>query len=180
LETIIAHLPDWLQDFTRFAFFTGMRKGEIASLKWTDVDRDAGAVQLRAEAAKTGEARTLMLVGDLTDLFERRWQARSFTRVAGVPGLLLHDLRRTFARNADRAGVSRSVARAMGGWKTEATWQRYRIVAEEELREAAQRLQFYVDTLPVSRWRCKDEDDLEDTGPRCGSQRPRPWNPMVS
>src|SRR5512137_3152127 len=54
LEAVVAALPDYLQDFTRFAYLTGWRKGEIISLKWTDVDQDAGAIRLRPEAAKTG------------------------------------------------------------------------------------------------------------------------------
>ena len=43
LEAVVAALPAYLQDFTRFAYLTGWRKGEGISLKWTDVDRDAGA-----------------------------------------------------------------------------------------------------------------------------------------
>jgi integrase len=115
LEVIVANLPEWLQDFTRFAFITGMRKGEIASLRWEDVDREAGAVRLRAENAKTGEARTLMLVGDLTDLIERRYQARLFTRVTGkvfVSDYVFHrlgqpieDFRGPWERACEAAGV---------------------------------------------------------------------------
>ena len=41
LEAVVTALPAYLQDFTRFAYLTGRRKGEIISLKWTDVDRDA-------------------------------------------------------------------------------------------------------------------------------------------
>lgn len=180
LEAIAANLPEWLQDFTRFAYITGMRKGEIASLRWDDVDREVGAVRLRAENAKTGEARTLMLVGDLAELMERRWKARLFTRVtgqpfvseyvfhrkgqsiqdfrgpwaractaAGVPGLLFHDLRRSAVRNMDRAGVSRHVAMAISGHKTESMYQRYNIVSESDLRAAAEKTQMYLDTLPV-------------------------------
>ena len=37
LEAVVAALPDYLRDFTRFAYLTGWRKGEIISLKWTDV-----------------------------------------------------------------------------------------------------------------------------------------------
>jgi integrase len=54
LETVVTALPAYLRDFTRFAYLTGWRKGEIISLKWTDVDRDAGTIRLRPEAAKTG------------------------------------------------------------------------------------------------------------------------------
>ena len=60
LEAVVAALPAYLQHFTRFAYLTGWRKGESISLKWTDVDRDAG-VRLRAEAAKTGRGRIAML-----------------------------------------------------------------------------------------------------------------------
>jgi integrase len=161
---------------------TGMRKGEIASLRWEDVDREVGAVRLKAENAKTGEARTLMLVGDLAELMDRRWNARLFTRLtgtpfvseyvfhrkgqpiedfrgpweracaaAGVPGLLFHDLRRSAARNMDRAGVSRHVAMAISGHKTESMYQRYNIVSEADLRAAAAKTQLYLDTLPTQR-----------------------------
>lgn len=58
LEAVVAALPDDLRDFTRFAYLTGWRKGEIISLKWTDVDRDAGAIRLRPEAAKTEAVRS--------------------------------------------------------------------------------------------------------------------------
>jgi len=76
LEAVTAALPAYLRDFTRFAYLTGWRKGEIISLKWTDVDRDAGPIRLRREAAKTGRGRTVMLEGDLAELTDRRWQAR--------------------------------------------------------------------------------------------------------
>ena len=52
--------------------------------------------------------------------------------MAGVSGRLFHDLCRTFARDADNHGVSRSVAKEVMGRKTEAICARYRIVAEDE------------------------------------------------
>ena len=67
LEAVAAALPAYQQDFTRFAYLTGWRKGEIISPKWTDVDRDAGAIRLPPEAAKTGRGRTVMLEGDLAE-----------------------------------------------------------------------------------------------------------------
>ena len=61
-----------------------VRLFEIISLKWTDVDRDTGAIRLRAEAAKTGRGRTVMLEGDLAELIDRRWQARLFEKDGNV------------------------------------------------------------------------------------------------
>jgi integrase len=63
---------------------------------------------------------------------------------AGVPGLLVHDLRRSAVRNAERAGVSRSVAMKLSGHKTESVYRRYRIVDETDLREALARVEAHV------------------------------------
>jgi integrase len=38
LEAVVAALPDYLRDFTRFVYLTGWRKGEIISLKWTTTE----------------------------------------------------------------------------------------------------------------------------------------------
>lgn len=68
---------------------------------------------------------------------------RSWTtacKAAGVPGRLLHDLRRSAVRNLERAGVPRSVAMKMTGHKTESVYRRYAIVSESDLREAAAKL----------------------------------------
>jgi integrase len=170
-----------LRDFTRFAYLTGWRKGEIISLKWTDVDRDAGAIRLRPEAAKTGRGRTVMLEGDLAELIERRWKSRLFEKhgnvrvtelvfhragkpvgdfkkawatacqAAGVAGKLFHDLRRTAARNMVRAGVPERVAMMVTGHVTRCMFDRYNIVSEDDLRMAAQKTTMYVDTLPTKR-----------------------------
>jgi integrase len=180
LEGVVSALPAYLQGFTRFAYLTGWRKGEIISLRWTDVDREAGAIR-RPEAAKTGRGRTVMLEGDLAELIDRRWEARLLEKdgnvrvaalvfhrdgepvgdfrkawatacqAAGVPDRLFHDLRRTAARNMVRAGVSERVAMAVTGHLTRSMFDRYNIVSEDDLRMAAQKTTMYVDTLPTKR-----------------------------
>ena len=181
LESVVTALPEYLRDFTRFAYLTGWRRGEIISLKWSDVDRDAGAIRLRPEAAKTGRSRTVMLEGDLAELIDRTWESRLFEkdgyvrvtalvfhrggrpvgdfkkawatacRTAEVPDKLFHDLRRTAARNMVRAGVAERVAMAVTGHVTRAIFDRYNIVSEDDLRMAAQKTILYVDTLPIKR-----------------------------
>jgi integrase len=63
-------LPANLRDFVHFAYLTGWRKGEIASLRWSDVEGDV--VRLRGVNAKNGDARTITLSGDLALLIKRR------------------------------------------------------------------------------------------------------------
>jgi len=51
---------------------------------------------------------------------------------AHVPRLLFHDFRRSAARNFERAGVPRSVARMIGGW-SDRIYSRYAIGSEGEV-----------------------------------------------
>jgi integrase len=55
---------------------------------------------------------------------------------ANVPGVWIHDLRRTAMRNLERAGVSRSVAMKLTGHKTEAVYRRYAIADSVAWRKA--------------------------------------------
>jgi integrase len=70
--------------------------------------------------------------------FTKSW--KNACRLAGCPGRIPHDFRRTAVRNFDRAGVARSVAMRIVGHKTEAIYRRYRIVDEQDLRDAAKLL----------------------------------------
>jgi len=59
---------------------------------------------------------------------------------AEVPELLLHDLRRSGARNLRRLGVGETVAMQIGGSKTRSVFQRYDIVSQRDIAEAARLL----------------------------------------
>jgi integrase len=162
-----ANLPKHLQDFALFGYLTGWRKGEIASLLWTEVEGDV--IRLRAENSKNGESRIVTFeTGELAELVERCKAAQvvknetgeikskhlfhskgepigdfrkawaTACKLAGVSQRLFHDLRRTAVREMIRSGVHESTARKISGHKTASMLQRYNIQSESDIREAMQ------------------------------------------
>lgn len=70
-------------------------------------------------------------------------------KLAGVPGKLLHDCRRTAARNLVRAGVPESVAMKLTGHKTRNAFLRYDITSEGDLRRGVDALAKFVEQQPT-------------------------------
>ncbi|MBI4582737.1 MAG: site-specific integrase [Planctomycetes bacterium] len=82
-DAVVEHLPEQLMDFAVFGYLTGWRKGEIASLRWSDVDIAGGTIRLRDECSKNGYGRLVALEGDLRALIERRLQRRKIPAATG-------------------------------------------------------------------------------------------------
>jgi integrase len=120
-------------------------------------------VQLPASYQKTRTGRVLPISPPLQRVLERRrrpkrtrdarvfrgdgvpvrtWRTalRDACRKTKVPPRLLHDCRRTAARNLIRAGVPGRIAMLLTGHKTRTVFDRSNIVNEQELLTARERL----------------------------------------
>jgi integrase len=157
-------LPDHLHPLVTFAYYTGWRKSEILGLAWRQVDLTSGCVRLDVGVTKGGEGRVVYLTSEmrelLADLYKKRrldcpWvfhrngkPIRDFRsaweeacKATGLTGMLFHDFRRTAIRNMIRAGVPERVAMQISGHRTRSVFDRYHIVSESDLKEAAQRVE---------------------------------------
>jgi integrase len=168
-EAICSNLPPRYVPVVRFLYLTGWREREALSLAWQHVDFADGEIHLAAENSKTGEPRSFAFASspalvtlldtqrtsrrvlspyvfpgragrplDRTGL-QKRWREASIK--AGVPAALIHDLRRTAARDLRRAGVAPYVAMAQLGHRDTRTHQAYSVVLRQDQADAITRLE---------------------------------------
>ncbi len=170
--TLREALPAPLKLVLDFAYRTAWRKREILELTWDRVDLKDGTAHLHT--SKNEKGRLIVLTAGLLESLRvqqeqtRELEARTGQRIpwvfhrngkpiknmngawrtarkqAGLPQLFIHDLRRSGIRNLIRAGVSEKVAMTISGHKTRAVFDRYDIVSEEDLREAARRQEAHI------------------------------------
>ena len=162
-----AHLPAPWQDILDLAYYSGWRKNEILGLTWDEIDEAGGVIRLSPARSKTLVGRILPISQPIADALDRRrarrdpdsplvfhrdgipirrWRTawRTACQAAGVPTRLLHDCRRTAARNLIRASVPERVAMLLTGHKTRAIFDRYNIINEQELLDAGDQLVEYL------------------------------------
>ncbi len=144
----------------RLLMLTGCRRNEILTLRWEDVDLDAGELRLRD--AKTGArsvalspaARTVLAA--LTRLPDNPWVIagpRPGMRLSGLNGrweairdragledVRIHDLRHSFASRALALGESLTMIGKLLGHRKVQTTARYAHLARESVKASAARV----------------------------------------
>jgi integrase len=154
----------WLRAMFETAYQFGWRSGELKDLQVSQVDLSAQTLRLEPQTTKNDEGREAVMPPVLFELirqcvtgkkaedfvFTRDRQQRTVrdfrsaweeaTKEAGVPDLLFHDLRRTAVRNMIRRGIPERVAMTISGHKTRSVFDRYHIVSQTDLREAAAKM----------------------------------------
>jgi integrase len=135
-EKLIYYMPDHTADITSVAYYSGMRRGEILSLKWNQVNLAQRVVNL--QETKNDEPRKIYLNDRLLEIFRHRLfehpeyvftyegkpiktVRRSFNRacrIAGIENFRFHDLRHCFRTNLRRAGVEQTVSMKMLGHRS--------------------------------------------------------------
>ena len=169
-ERLLAALPTHLKPVLSMGYYTGMRLGEIRGLRWENVDFATGFIRLDPGTTKNDQARAIPITPSLGEILEFQLKKRDVLhpgcqhvffkrngnpigdfrkawatacRAAGVPDLIFHDLRRSGVRNLIRAGVAEKTAMAITGHRTRAIFDRYNIVNEDDLKDAAKKLESY-------------------------------------
>jgi integrase len=120
-----------------FAVDTGMRKGEMLSLKWSDINIKSKTITVRATTTKTLQARTVPISARLLDVLmelpgqspadlvftHRKWQNGwdAACRDAKIEGLRWHDLRATFITRMVERGVPVELVAKISGHQDVAT-----------------------------------------------------------
>lgn len=159
-QAVLAALPERLKALFIVGYHVGARKGELLSLRWDQVDLEAGTIRLSERQTKNKTGRVLPIYGPMAAALRAQRERVPGDRVfplgrhiagwdeacaaAGVPGLLFHDLRRSAVRNMERAGVPRKVAMGITGHLTEAVYRRYDIVSERDLASAGRVMEQYM------------------------------------
>jgi integrase len=152
-----------LKGIVLIALDCGLRRGEILTLTWGDVDLSRRTIMVRAFNAKTARSRTVGMTirvhETLTALFYSAPRAqhervfdiasvkRSFTsacRVAGIDDFRLHDARHTFITRAIRAGLPPvEVIRLSGHANLSGAFYRYCNLDSDAVFRAAAALDAY-------------------------------------
>lgn len=152
---------DHLTPITLTAYHTGMRRGEIFSLRWTDIDFQAAVIIVRADNAKTSQTRKIPMNDLVVDVL-KRWASQCPDQTGYVfpgkfgerldninkswngvrkrcvlNGVRFKDLRSDFGSRLANNGVDLAVTQRLLGHSSPVVTMRYYVsIQDQTMRDA--------------------------------------------
>ena len=105
IPTLLSVSPPYLANLIKGAIFTGLRRGDLFNLKWTDVDLETGLLTFR-EQKKMEKLGFKYLNEDMIDLLMQIPKGESDYIFLGPNGKPLRDIKRSFHTALKKAGIT--------------------------------------------------------------------------
>jgi integrase len=163
VKNLLKASPDYLRPIIAFALLTGLRRGNILSLRWSQIDFDRGCLFIAANEHKSKDHVTTPLCRQAMELLlhlkSKSTSSFVFTtpmniplnevqhtlwskviKKANVEGLRFHDLRHNWATKHIEAGTDLLALKELGGWKTLEMVQRYAHPSDDYLSQQAKNI----------------------------------------
>jgi len=163
-KAVLENCEPWLAQIVIFTLNTGMRRGEVLSLKWPQIDLSRRTLTLLE--TKNGERRTLPLNQNACEILKARsevssgteylFESKNGTRIdprnllkelckarikAGIANVRFHDLRHTFATRLVQKGIGIYDVKELLGHKSLTMTMRYAHHSPDALRPAVKVLE---------------------------------------
>jgi excisionase family DNA binding protein len=162
-EALLKKCPKRLLPIVKVALNTGMRRGEILGLRWSQVDLAARTIRL--SQTKSGRPRVIPINAFLLDILVKQYAKTGYSEFvfpnratrkpfqdvkrafntaatnAGIEGLRFHDLRHTFASRLVAAGVDLITVKDLLGHHSVKVTERYTHTNAEQKKRAVEMLQ---------------------------------------
>lgn len=96
-------LPDFLKPIVTVALQTGMRKGEILNLQWSNIDFEYGFIELLK--TKSGKARKIPISDKLWQVLNKQNRKNKYVFINPETGLPYVDIKKSFNKAREEAGI---------------------------------------------------------------------------
>lgn len=96
-------LPEFLKPIVTTALQTGMRKGEILNLKWSNIDFEYGFIELLK--TKSGKARKIPISDKLKQVLNKQDKNNQYVFMNPETGLPYVDIKKSFNKAMEKAGI---------------------------------------------------------------------------
>ena len=161
LAQVIALCPAHKRDAILLSLSTGLRKGHVAAMQKSWIDKEHGVITIPAHLYKNGKPHTSPLNELAMQIIERNWNNheiylfvyqgkpmkelntkawRDALKKAGITDFRWHDMRHTWASWMAQNGEQLLTIMESGGWSDYRSVKRYAHLAIDNLKQAADRL----------------------------------------